>query len=99
MPYDNEIESLKLIVEVHGEHHYRINIHIQKEARKYGVSPEEILKKQKQRDKYKKKFAIKEGYSYLELSYKTDNVYENWKTLINNKIKEILIIRKEINFD
>jgi hypothetical protein len=90
LPFDNEVVQLKLIIEVHGEQHYRINIHTKKQATKNKTSPEEILNEQKWRDKYKKNLAIKNDYEYLELSYKTNDFKETWKKLIDKKIKEII---------
>jgi hypothetical protein len=89
LPFDNEITKLKLIIEVNGHQHYDMNAYAKQTAKKRGTSPEEELKYQKWKDKYKKNYAISKGYSYLEIPYNADNKKETWKKLINDKIKEI----------
>lgn len=51
-------------------------------------TPEENFKYQKLKDRYKRMFAKFNGYHYLEINYLEFNSGE-WKTLIDNKIKEI----------
>lgn len=89
MPFDNEIYDLKLVIEVHGEQHYKISKFEIMTALKYDTTPEYEFKKRKLYDRYKKYIAWKRGYEYLEISYKTEN-NEKYKTLIDNKINEIL---------
>ena len=94
MPYDNEIvlhNGKHLIIEVHGEQHYRNNFY----KLMYKCSKEEAEKMLKQRrlyDRYKKAYAEHYNYEYLELPYwafegKNKDLY---KQIIDNKIKEIL---------
>lgn len=54
------------------------------------MTPEEYLKKRKERDEYKKAFAIANGFFYLEIPYWTEKD-ENYKTLIQNKLNKINI--------
>lgn len=90
LPYDNEVVELKLIIEVNGEQHYRSNTSIAKmQSVKYGITQEEVLKKQQKHDEFKKQYAIKHGYNYLIIPYWTEND-ESYKAIIDNKIKEII---------
>lgn len=97
MFYDNEIavNNDKLIIEVHGEQHYKITgFHKMKSDHNFktnGIesSPEDFFKDQQYRDKYKKDYAISHGYYYLEIPYWTEKD-EKYKELIDNKIEEIL---------
>ena len=92
LPYDNEViisDRLRLIIEVNGEQHYCVTQYIKQDAQKRGVTPQEELEYLQWKDKYKKQYALSRGYYYLELPYYTfDN--NSYKTLIDNKIKEIL---------
>ena len=90
LPFDNEIilENEKhLIIEVHGGQHYKIN--------NLYIKTEEELKRQQDRDKYKKDYCIQMGYEYLEIPYTAFNKKETYKKLIDNKIKEILNLNKK----
>ena len=89
LPFDNEIVELKLIIEVHGKQHYEITGFTQLTAKHYNTTPEYELKYQKWKDKYKKEYALKNGYYFLEIPYWTeiDNTYQS---LIDSKIKKIL---------
>ena len=92
MPYDNEVviaHNKRLIIEVHGEQHYKINIFIEKIANEKGISPQEALNYIKWKDAYKKQYAIDNGFFYLELPYWTfrDTTY---KSIIDDKIQQIL---------
>ena len=89
LPYDNEILELKLIIEVHGAQHYNCNFY--KSFNKY--SQEEAnqqLHYQQLKDRYKKIYAIQNGYYYLEIPYTTFDSKDTYKKLIDDKIKEIL---------
>lgn len=86
MPFDNEIVELKLILEVHGVQHYKLNTWYYKKAKKNNTTPEYELHRQKLHDRYKRIFAKSRGYFYLEIPYWTDDENETWKELINNKI-------------
>ena len=92
MPFDNEVilsDNARLIIEVNGEQHYKITEFVKMDAKKHNVSPDDELRYIQWKDEYKKQFAISTGYYYLALPYWTfkDNSY---KTLIDDKIKEIL---------
>lgn len=89
LPFDNELEELKLIIEVHGKQHYEITGFTYLTAKHYEITAEEELSYQVWKDEYKKKYALDNGYEYLEIPYWTEND-ETYKTLIDNKINEIL---------
>jgi len=90
LPYDNEIVELKLIVEVHGVQHYKTqNIFNYKKSNHNNTTLEYELHYQQLKDRYKRIFAKRQGYFYLEIPYWTDDKEETWKDLIINKIKEI----------
>lgn len=89
-PFDNEVKELKLIIEVHGIQHYKVNgWHILQSKRK-NTTPEYELHMQQVRDRYKKFIAYKQGYNYIAIPYWTDDKNETWKQIINNKINKIL---------
>jgi len=92
MPYDNEILELKLIIETHGEQHYKITGFTILQSKHKNTTPEQELHYQKVKDRYKRMYAKSQGYYYLEIPYFTDNKNETWKKLINDKINEILNI-------
>ena len=83
LPFDNEIKELKLIIEVNGSQHY-------KELSGKWFNKNFDLHHQKLLDRYKRMYAKSQGYEYLEIPFWTDNAKEEWKWLINNKIKEII---------
>lgn len=92
LPYDNDVTVNKchLIIEVHGVQHYDANNGwILKTAKKYNLSPEQVFSDIQWRDEYKKQYALSKGYHYLAIPYWTEND-ESYKTLIDQKIKEIL---------
>ena len=87
LPFDNEIEELKLIIEVHGLQHYNI---INKGSKWIGnKTPEEYLYYIRLKDRYKRAIAISKGYNYLEIPYWSDDSKKSWKDLIDNKINNI----------
>ena len=91
LPFDNEIileNGKHLIIEVHGKQHYEINEN--SNFLKVGQTIEEYLHQRKLYDRYKRIKCIQAGYYYLELPYTVFSKKEIYKTLINNKIKEIL---------
>ena len=97
MPFDNEVVGdLKLIVEVMGSQHYESCTWHTLTAKRNGTTPEYELFMQKVRDRYKSYVAYRNGYNYLALSYKTDNKKEEYKKLIDKKIKEINKKNKKI---
>lgn len=92
LPYDNEINinNKKLIIEIHGGQHYsENNVFASKKAKEQGLSKKQVLEYQQWKDKYKKDYALSQGYFYLEIPYWTDNEDETWKKLVDNKIKKI----------
>ena len=97
LPYDNEliINGCKLIIEVNGEQHYNANCGWnRKEAQRRGITQEQVLTDQQYRDKIKKDYAISQGYHYLEIPYWTEHD-ESYKSLIDNKIHEILSLTQQ----
>lgn len=89
LPFDNEVSSLKLIVETMGQYHYRIDKFTYWTAKKNGVVKEDQFQYQQWKDQYKKQYALDHGYHYLEIPY-TAEAADKYKELIDNKIKEIL---------
>ncbi len=88
LPFDNEIVGLKLIIEVHGRQHYELGgWYVQ--SKNDDISPKQQLEYQQWKDKYKKDYALSQGYFYLEVPHWADDKDETWKKLINNKINEI----------
>lgn len=87
--FDNLIEDLRLIVEVHGSQHFNITGYTQKRANKIHITPEQELHKRKVYDRYKKFMAYIKGYHYLEIPYTADDKDESYKKLIDNKIASI----------
>lgn len=99
MPYDNDLQinNIHLIIETHGKQHYEVTQLTHMYAEREGISDVESLRYQQYRDKYKKDYALSfNGYYYLELSYKTIK-NESFKTLIDNKIHEILTLTQQNN--
>lgn len=89
LPYDIEVEKLKLIIEVNGEQHYSVNSMYNKAmAYRCGMSYDEYFLYRKWIDEYKKYYALNNGYDYLEISY-TEEKNENYKSIILNKINEL----------
>lgn len=82
LPYDNEVVDLRLIIEVNGEQHYKKSY--------FNNYSDEELNKRKRIDRYKKEYAIYNGYSFLVIPYWTNDQQETWKKLIDNKIKSIV---------
>lgn len=86
LPFDNEIVDLRLIIEVHGEQHYKKNSFFYRGDAK---SIESQFKYRQYLDRLKKNYAISQGYQYLEIPYWTDDKKETWKMLIDRKINTI----------
>lgn len=92
LPYDNDVSigDNHLIIEVHGVQHYDVNNGwISKTAKKRNITPRQVLDDLQWRDEYKKQYALSQGYYYLAVPYWTEHD-ESYKTLIDNKIQEIL---------
>ena len=87
LPYDNEVVELKLIIEIHGRQHYE---EVGKTSKWLnGLTPKEYLYQRKLKDRYKRIYAIQNGYNYLEIPY-WEIKNDNWKNIIDNKINEII---------
>ena len=92
LPYDNEIifsNGKKMIVEVMGESHYKVDLYTRKNAKRHGFTPEEELQDLQRRDEHKKDYAILQGYSYLAIPYWTE-YDETYEQLISDAIHKIL---------
>lgn len=89
LPYDNEVVDLRLMIEVHGEQHYRICGFTKMCASHNNTTPEQAFEDQQYRDKIKKDYALSQGYEYLEIPY-TAEKNDQYKQLIDDKIHEIL---------
>lgn len=88
--YDNELVDYKLIIEVHGIQHYKITNLTRLTALDTGQTPEEVLEYQKWKDAYKKEYALKHGYSYLEIPYNAFRRKTNdYRSYIDSKLKEL----------
>jgi hypothetical protein len=88
--FDNEVEELKLIIEVHGEQHYKpVGWHIGN-AKKNNTTPEQELHYLQLKDRYKRIYSKKQGYYYLEIPYTAFDKKNTYKKLINNTVAEIL---------
>lgn len=92
LPFDNEIilECEKhLIIEVHGQQHYKEGLY-RSTNKSLHKSLEPKLHYQQLKDRYKKIYAIQNGYYYLEIPYWAIVNSNAYKTLIDDKIKEIV---------
>jgi hypothetical protein len=107
LPYDNDVvlsNGAHLIIEVMGEQHYNENAGwIRKQAKNSNMSLSEVLADIQWRDEYKKQYALSQGYHYLAIPYWTEQD-ESYKTLIDEKIQEIinntkLIHKEEISYE
>lgn len=97
LPYDNEVIELKLIVEVHGQHHYHVEGFNKMKSKRENTSPERELMYRQTLDRFKRIKAILGGYNYLEIPYWADDKNETWKKMIYIKIKEIENIKQHEN--
>ena len=93
LPYDNDvvIEDKHLIIEVNGEQHYIADGWNATEAKRLNITPQEALEYLQCRDKIKMEYALSQNYSYLVIPYWTESD-ESYKTLIDEKIHEILTL-------
>ena len=93
LPYDNDIflpNNCHLIIEVHGKQHYMITHLTVLTAKQKNMSAEEVFEQQQKRDRIKKEYIDSmENYFFLEIPYWT-YTDESYKTLIDDKINEIL---------
>jgi rubrerythrin len=95
--YDNEIiinNDTRLVVECHGEQHYRVCGWTYTQAKAEHCSPQEILTYQQWKDEYKKQYALDNGYYYLAIPY-TAEKDDQYKQLIDDKIHEILTLSQQ----
>jgi hypothetical protein len=93
LPFDNELiinNKISLIIETQGLQHYIVNSWYKTLSNKHKTTPEYELHKRQLYDRYKRIYAKSKGYYYLEIPYWTDNKQNEWKSLIDNKINEIL---------
>ena len=88
LPFDNVVEDIKPVIEVHGKQHYEVVEYFHKTNN--GKTPEENFRYQQVKDRYKQYIAWKNGYEYLAIPYWTEQD-GGYIELINNKIKEILL--------
>ena len=88
LPFDNVVEDLKLVIEVHGKQHYEV-VEFFHDINN-GKTPEENFRYQQVKDRYKQYIAWKNGYEYLAIPYWTEQD-GSYIELINNKIEEILL--------
>lgn len=88
LKYDNEVIDLNLIIEVNGIQHYEVCGFHRLQAQSKGTTPELEFEYGLWKDKYKKDYALSQGYYYLEIPYWTEKD-ESYKQLIDSKIKEI----------
>jgi hypothetical protein len=93
LPFDNEVYELKLLIEVNGVAHYKIDTFTHRAAKQHKTSVEYEFHKRKLYDRYKKYVAFCNGFYYLEIPYWTEND-ESYKKLIDDKIKEIKAIQE-----
>lgn len=89
LPYDNEIDEIKLIIEVNGLQHYE-SLHSWNEisSKRNGTTPEYELEQIKYRDSLKREHAINNGYTFLEIPYYLEN-NDEYKIIIDNTINKI----------
>ena len=96
LPYDNEIildNGEHLLIEVHGGQHYNLQTGNSKWIK--DLTPEQYLHERKLYDRYKRIYAIKHNYNYLEIPYTAFDKQETYKKLIDNKINEIKQIKNK----
>lgn len=97
LPYDNDIDinGSHLIIEVHGEQHYRICPFTVTNAMKKGVTPQEEFEYQQYKDGIKKTYVLLNGYYFLEIPY-TAIRHNEYQTLIDEKINDVLLQQHKI---
>ena len=95
MPYDLCVDSLHLIIEIHGEQHYNEHFYKTRIAKNDDVAAEKMLRQRKIYDRFKRLKAKELGYSYLELPYycfdeKKIKSSSYYKKLIDNAIDQLV---------
>ena len=93
LPFDNEVISQKLIVEVMGLQHYQATSWAEYLAQKYNTTPSKIIEYQQEKDLYKKNYALSHGYYYLDIPYWAEKD-DKYKELIDNKLQEMEGVHK-----
>lgn len=92
LPYDNQlvIDNYNLFIEVHGIQHYKATGFLKKDMDRYNISLEDALLRRQQIDKYKEDYikSLDDCY-YLAIPYWTEKD-DSYKTLIDDKIQQIL---------
>ena len=93
MPYDLCIDSLRLIIEIHGEQHYDDHFYKTRFGNKKGEDADKLFHQRKLYDRFKRIKAKALGYSYLEIPYysfdqKNSETPFYYKKLIDNAIKQ-----------
>ena len=93
LPYDNDVflnNDHHLIIEVHGKQHYMITNLTNLSAKQKNISAKDAFEGQCLRDKIKEDYVNSlPNYHILIVPYWTFND-ESYKTLIDNKIQEII---------
>lgn len=93
LPYDNDVflsNDIHLIIEVHGKQHFMITYLTVLNAKQRHISAKDAFKQQQRRDEIKRSYINNlPNYFLLEIPY-SSYVDESYKTLIDNKIQEIL---------
>ena len=92
LPYDNQLVlgCKNLFIEVNGIQHYEITGYTKSEAAKHNITPEEELYRRQKLDQYKEDYINSlDNCYFLVIPYWTESD-ESYKTLIDNKIQEIL---------
>ena len=72
-----------------GKQHYETTGFHVLAAKHNHTTPDEEFKYSQWKDKYKEQYVLSHGYHYLEIPYYVFNKNEEYKTMIQNKIKEI----------
>lgn len=96
MPFDNEliIGDKHLFIEVNGFQHYKICEYTKLSSKQNHTTPIYELHKQQLYDRYKRYIALSNGYFYIAIPYWNIENNDNYKKIIDNKIKEILNIKQ-----
>lgn len=91
LPYDNELigNNFNLIIETHGEQHYKICNWHKLNSKKYNTTPQQELEYIQWKDEYKKQYALNNGYYYLAIPYWADDENETYKLMIDDILNHI----------
>lgn len=97
LPYDIEVvinDDKSLYIEVQGKQHFEICLLTKEDALERGCTPEEALANLQYRDKLKMDNVLLNKQYYLAIPYTAEHD-ESYKTLIDNKIHEILTLTQQ----